>query len=106
MNGVVRVPEGPGLGVTLDRDELESIKKQELPAQPKWLIKSQFKNGTRMFNIGDTDNSIFMVRPDVNRLIPMSYASLISTEYWDDDGTPEYKTMFERIERDGIVLEQ
>ena len=106
VNGFVRVPEGPGLGVTLDRDELERLKKQELPAQPKWLIKSQFKNGTRMFNIADTGNSIFMVRPDVNRLIPMSYASLISTEYWDDDGTPEYKTMFERIERDGIVLEQ
>jgi hypothetical protein len=36
----------------------------------------------------------------------MSYDSPISTEYWDDDGSPEYRAMFERIEREGIVLEK
>jgi hypothetical protein len=47
-----------------------------------------------------------MVRPDTRRLIPMSYASPISTEYWDDDGTAAYKQMFARIEREGLVLER
>ena len=106
VNGFLRVPEKPGLGLTLDRDELERLKNLELPAQDKWIIKSQFDNGARMFNIHDPQNSIFMVRPDGRRdSVPMSYAALITTEYWDDDGTPEYRSMFERIKREGMVLE-
>ena len=46
-----------------------------------------------------------MVRPDRRRLIPMSYDSPIATEYWDDDGSSEYRTMFDRIEREQMVLE-
>ena len=107
INGFVRVPEKPGLGLTLDRDELERLKNFELPAQEKWILKSRFKNGTRMYNIADPDESIFMVRPDRRRgLIPMSYAAPIETEYWDDDGSEEYRAMFSRIEREGIVLER
>jgi L-alanine-DL-glutamate epimerase-like enolase superfamily enzyme len=106
INGFVRVLEKPGLGVTLDRDELERLEKLKLPEQEKWIVKSQFKNGTKMFNIADAKNPIFMVRPDTARQIPMSFKSPISTEYWDDDGSPEYKAMFERIEREGVVLER
>ena len=106
INGFLRVPEKPGLGLTLDRDALERLKNLKLPEQEKWIIKSQFKNGTKMYNIADPKNSIFMVRPDRSRLIPMSYDSPISTEYWDNDGTTAYREMFARIEREGIVLER
>jgi len=106
VNGFVRVPEGPGLGVTLDRAALRRAEGLRLPEQPKWIIKSRFKNGTKMYHIADPKQSIFMVRPDTRRLIPMSYASPISTEYWDDDGTPAYKEMFARIGREGMVLER
>ena len=106
INGFLRVPEKPGLGLTLDRDALKRLKNLKLPEQEKWIIKSQFKNGTKMYNIADPKNSIFMVRPDRSRLIPMSYDSPISTEYWDNDGTSAYREMFARIEREGIVLER
>jgi len=106
VNGFVRVPEKPGLGITLDRDELERLENLSPPEQKRWIIKSQFKNGTKMYNIADPKNSIFMVRPDRKRLIPMSYDAPISTEYWDNDGTPEYREMFSRIEREGVVLEK
>ena len=106
INGFLRVPEKPGLGLTLDRDALERLENLKLPEQEKWIIKSQFKNGAKMYNIADPKNSIFMVRPDRSRLIPMSYDSPISTEYWDNDGTPAYQEMFARIEREGIVLER
>ena len=106
VNGFVRVPEVPGLGVTLDRAALERATAKRLPEQAKWIIKSRFKNGTRMLNIADPQDSLFMVRPDIRRLIPMSYASAISTEYWDDDGTAAYKETFARIEREGIILER
>ena len=73
VNGFLRVPEKPGLGVTLDREALERLKRLELPAQPKWIIRSRFANGARMYNIADPAESIFMVRPDRRRLIPMGY---------------------------------
>ncbi len=106
VNGFVRVPEGPGLGVTLNREELERLESLESPEQERWIVKSRFKNGAGMYNIADVANSIFMVRPDVARQIDMSYDAPISTEYWDDDGSPEYLAMFERIEQEGIVLER
>ena len=106
VNGFLRVPEKPGLGVTLDREALERLKRLELPAQPRWIVRSRFANGARMYNIADPAESIFMVRPDRRRLIPMSYDAPIETDYWDDDGSPEYREMFERIEREGMVLER
>jgi len=104
INGFVRVPEGPGLGVTLDQSELERLKQLQLPEQAKWIIKTSFANGTQMYNIADPKQSIFMVRPDTRRLIPMSYASPLKTEYWDDDRSPAYREMFARIEKQGVVV--
>ena len=106
VNGFVRVPEQPGLGVTLDRAELERLEKLQLPEQDKWIIKTRFANGARMYNIQIPGQSLFMVRPDRWRLIPMSYDSPLTTEYWDDDGSEEYRKMFARIEKEGIVLLQ
>ena len=104
VNGLIRVPEKPGLGVTLNAAELDRLRKLQLPKQPKWIIKTTFDNGTRMFNIADTDDSIFMVRPDRRRLLPLRYDLPLTTEYWDDDGSADYKQMFARIEREGVVL--
>ena len=107
VNGFVRVPEGPGLGVTLNRDELDRLKKIKLPEQPPWIVKSTFNNGSKMYHItGPKRYGTSLVQTANSRLIPMSYDSPICTEYWDDDGTAEYRTMFERIEREGMVLER
>ena len=107
VNGFIRVPEKPGLGVSLNRRELERLKRLKLPQQERWIIKSRFANGTKMYHIADPQNSIFMVRPDRKRgLIPMSYDAPITTEYWDDDGTAAYREMFARIEREDMVLER
>ena len=105
VNGFVRVPETPGLGLTLDRAELERLENLNAPRPARWIVKSRFDNGTRMYNMADPDNAMFMVRPDTRPLIPMSYVSPIETEYWDDDGSTQYHTMFKRLEREGIVLE-
>ena len=106
VNGFLRVPEKPGLGLTLDRDELERLENLELPEPERWIIKSRFKNGTRMYNLADQKESIFTVRPDCRKLIPMSYDAPISSAWWDDDGTPEFAGMVERLEREGMVLER
>ena len=104
MNGFLPVSERPGLGVTLDRDALERLQQLQLPPQEKWILRSRFANGTQMFNLADVQQSIFMVRPDVRRELPMSYDSPITTDYWDDDGTPAYAEMLARLEREGVVL--
>lgn len=106
VNGLIRVPETPGLGLTLDRESLERLKKLQLPPQPKWIIKTRFSNGTMMYNLGDTRTPIFMVRPDTRRLATLSYDAPLNTEYWDPDGTPEFRTMMQRLEKEGMVLER
>ena len=108
VNGFVRVTETPGLGLTLDRDALERLEHLELPAQAPWIIKSRFANGSTMYNRYDPANSgHFMVRPDWRGgLLPMSYNAPIKTEYWDDDGSPAFREMLTRIEREGMVIEK
>ncbi|HTI50566.1 MAG TPA: enolase C-terminal domain-like protein [Planctomycetaceae bacterium] len=106
INGLIRVSERPGLGLTLDRDELERLKALKLPEQPKWILRSRFANGTAMYNIADPKDSLFMVRPDFRRQITLSYDAPITTDYWDPDGSPAFREMFQRIEKEGTVLER
>ena len=106
VNGLIRVPETPGLGLTLDREKLEQLKKLRLAPQPKWIIKTRFANGSMMYNIGDTRSSIFMVRPDTRRLVTLSYDAPVTTEYWDPDGTTAFQAMMDRLEKEGMVLER
>lgn len=106
INGLIRVPEGPGLGLTLDPDRLQDLKALKLPEQPRWILKSRFSNGTMMYNLADPKDSLFMVRPDWRREITLQYDSPISTEYWDPDGTPAFTAMMARLEKEGTVLER
>jgi L-alanine-DL-glutamate epimerase-like enolase superfamily enzyme len=106
VNGLIRVPEQPGLGLTLDQAELDRLKALKLPDQPKWIIKTKYANGTTMYNIADPRDSLFMVRPDKKRLITLNYDAPITTEYWDSDGTPQFKEMFQRLENEGMVLDR
>ena len=59
-----------------------------------------------MYNLADPAQSIFMVRPDTRRLLPLSYQSPITTEYWDEDGSSQYRAIRERLDREGVVLEK
>ncbi|HJP33442.1 MAG TPA: mandelate racemase/muconate lactonizing enzyme family protein [Candidatus Latescibacteria bacterium] len=106
VNGFYRVPDGPGLGLTLDRDALALALDRQPEPQPKWIVRSTYTNGTRMYNLHDPAESLFMVRPDGRREHTFSYNSPVTTDYWDDDGTEAWRHMFERLERDGLVLER
>ena len=104
VNGFIRVPEEPGLGLTLDREALERYQSAKAPEPETWIIKNTFKNGTRMYNLVTPDKPHFMVRPDWSGALPMSYAAPVETEYWDDDGSREFAEMRQRIEREDTVL--
>jgi hypothetical protein len=59
-----------------------------------------------MYNLADTRDSLFMVRPDKRRLMTPSYDAPLATEYWDPDGSTAFKEMLERLEKDGMVFER
>ncbi|MCX7395893.1 MAG: mandelate racemase/muconate lactonizing enzyme family protein [Planctomycetales bacterium] len=106
MNGWLRVPEAPGLGVTLNRAELERLKDLKLPANPDWIIKSKYPDGTVMYNLAKPTNSLFMVRPDMRKLVTLGYDSPITTEWWDPDGTPAFSSMMKQLLQEGMILEK
>ena len=59
------VPERPGLRVTLDREQLERLKKNTPPHQPPYILKNRFKNGTMMYSImRQPETRHFMVLPN------------------------------------------
>lgn len=105
INGWIRVPETPGLGVSLDPVALERLKKLRLPECPNWIIKTRFRSGATMYNLANTRDPLFMVRPDKRHQITLSYNGPVTTEWWDPDGTPEFRRMMERLEKEGMVLE-
>ena len=105
INGFVRIPEEPGLGVELDREELERLKALRLPDQPRWIIRSRFVNGTRLFDKPHGKRH-YMNRPDWTRGgLPLSYDGEISTRYWDDDGSDEFAKMWRRLDVEHPVVE-
>lgn len=105
VNGWLRVPEQPGLGVTLDRRALQRLAATSLPAQAPWIIRSELAGGVRMYNLADPADSIFMVRPDRRRLAPFSYQAPIRSDYWDDDGSAAWAAMRARLAAEGMVVE-
>ena len=106
-NGFVRVLEKPGLGITINREALEELKNNKPPPQPPFILKTRFENGAVMYKIlSPPETRHYMVLPDRWKLIPTSFDSPITSEYWDDDGSPEYKAMFKRLETEELVIEK
>ena len=106
INGFIRVPEQPGLGVELDMKEVKRLEQLEPMKKPKFMIVCKYDSGVTLYTRFDPNNPHFMVRPDWSRmLMPMSFVAPLKTEYWDDDGTAEFNSMMERVVRDGAVLE-
>lgn len=107
INGHMRVSESPGLGLTLNREKLEYHKQLKIDDQPGWIVKSQFANRTKMYHYYEPGKSgHFLIRPDwKSGGVPMSYDAPITTEYWDDDGSPQFNAMRERLGREYMVME-
>ena len=48
VNGLVKVPDGPGLGLTLDRSELDRLSRNTPVVFRPFIIRTRFANGARM----------------------------------------------------------
>ena len=49
LNSTVRVPDLPGLGVTIDRDAIAELEVYQPPTQADWIMRSRFGNGSTMY---------------------------------------------------------
>ena len=106
INGLIRVPEQPGLGVELDLNRVEHLEQLEPMVKPRFIIVCKYDNGATLYTSPDPENPHFMVRPDWSRtLMPMSFVAPLNTEYWDDDGSAKFEEMMTKIEATGAVLE-
>ena len=63
-----------------------------------------YDDGTKMYNLGDPADSLFFVRPDKRRLFTPSYEDPVTTEWWDNDKTKEFRNMMGRLQKEGVVL--
>jgi L-alanine-DL-glutamate epimerase-like enolase superfamily enzyme len=101
VGGSVAVPDGPGLGVTLDRERLEKYERAPRPKQSRFLVRVRYERGPRIY---------FRYNPDVPgdnaassraRFLAQGpgplpgYANPVVSDFWDDEGSED----FERIWR-------
>ncbi|HCL30296.1 MAG TPA: hypothetical protein DIC52_17925 [Candidatus Latescibacteria bacterium] len=105
INGLIRVPEQPGLGVELNMNQVQLLEQIEPMGKPRFIIVCKYDNGATLYTRPDPENPHFMVRPDWSRtLMPMSFVAPLNTEYWDDDGSDQFNEMMTKIEEAGAVL--
>jgi hypothetical protein len=100
VGGRVRVPEGPGLGITLDRDRLKQYAAAPRPRRDRFLARMRCANGlTAYFRFPEDPWQAALAglgRDDPDRHLPIPgpmYAKPVVTDFWDETGSPE----FERI---------
>ena len=95
VSGSVQVPEAPGLGVDLDRDQLERCK-GEPPAPPPSLVRIRYGDGLTIYlrhdpeREGHHDDMRFLQR--LHRFEtpgpPPSYVNDVVTDFWEGRDDP------------------
>ena len=96
--GTVRVPEGPGLGLMLDRDALEHWAAVKPSRLPRALVRIQYSGLPTIYarlpasrlldHLGTGPSFLDGYGPGYNRPVDM--------DYLDDDSTPEFSNLWER----------
>ncbi len=95
VNGSVRVPAGPGLGVELDREKLERFKATPPPKPKRLLARMRYRNGHTVYFRHDP------LRPDTPNRVrfighvnapgpPPGYHNHVVTDFWEEDGTASF----------------
>ena len=101
--GQIRVPEAPGLGVTLDREALERLKAAEPIPMPKALVRIAREGGPTSFARPPLSRNPYLTPTDLPG-IGEGYNLPVDQDYWHDDGSKEFADLWERTEV-GLVSE-
>ena len=93
-DGSSPVPEGPGLGVEVDEEELVRIAGNPKTVLPRYIGKTYLPGGNIYYTIG---------YPSVSRLTGFREGNIrgIRLEIWEEDGSTPWQETYDWIERTG-----
>jgi len=114
IDGSVAVPTGPGLGVTLDREQLEKWSGTPPVDKGRFLVRICSASGPTTYlrhdpeSPGATDNMRYHERLHGVRIPgrPPSYANPIKTEFWDREKDPEHFEQLWQATADGPIWKE
>jgi L-alanine-DL-glutamate epimerase-like enolase superfamily enzyme len=90
------VPEGPGLGVTVDEDLLQRLAATPATVLPRYLCRLRLASGRTLYT------GSF---PNVDRLLgfPEGNVRGLRVDVWNDDGSPEFARLHDAVQTQGTV---
>jgi L-alanine-DL-glutamate epimerase-like enolase superfamily enzyme len=96
IEGFSRVPEAPGLGIEVDETALAQAAQREHIPRVTFVGVLHFPNGHKIHTLGE---------PNVERLTGYEEGNIpgIKYERWEDDGSAEFKQIFEQVQKEGRV---
>ena len=112
VGGSVKVPEGAGLGVTLDREKLRKLAAPQKPKLDRFIVRMKYHNGLTVYlrfvddpyQAGQRylagDEGTVAIKELPNR-IPGSgpiYRRPVVTDFWDETGTADFERIWKRTE--------
>ena len=93
--GQVRVPEEPGLGITLNRESLEQLKVAEPAPLPKALIRVRVEGGPTVYARPPASRSPHLSPVDVAG-VGEGYNRQVDQDFWHDDGTEDFAELWKQ----------
>jgi len=113
-NGSITVPEGPGLGVTVDLEKLKHLAQAPRPKYEPFLVRVMYKDGPTIIARhnpaidGHTDDMRFLKRllgkaNDLPGPTP-GYMNDVRTEWWDDRDDLAWQKAWKATARNKYIL--
>ena len=113
-SGSIAVPEGPGLGVTVDLEKLKQFANRPRPKYKPFLVRIVYQHGPTIISrhdsaiAGHTDDMRFLARllgQDKNLPGPTpGYMNDVRTEWWDDFDDPAWRKAWKATENKKYIL--
>ena len=99
IDGFSRVPETPGIGLDIDEAKLKEAAKRAHLAQSKSIGVIHLPSGHKIYTQGD---------PKVETVTGFEEGAIqgIHYERWTDDESEAFKTMLDRVKKEGTVIEK
>ena len=114
VGGCVAVPQGPGLGVSLDRDKLEKLQASAPIDSPRFLVRMRYAGGPTIYvrheagAPGTADNMRYQERLhglEVPGYSP-GYANPVVTDFWEGEDDPEgFADLWQRTAEGAVWVE-
>ncbi len=103
VGGSVKVLEKPGIGVTIDREKLSRYEKAPRPTQSRFLVRTRYASGLTLYLRHDADkpgatSALRALHPPHVPGPAPSYANPVVSDFWDEEGKPEFERMWKETE--------